>query len=198
MPRLPGASALSSTWATALLLGCSLAVNAALGWKVHALRAYIEELRGDEGLKIGAHVSPISARDTRGAEAKVEYDQKLPLVLYVFRPGCAWCRKNRDNFNALSSQFSGKYRILALSLTNGKDLGEFISENHMTTPVLTDLQPMTVTQYRLGGTPETIVVSPQGMVLKTWVGAYDDATKREVESYFGIHLPGLAATAPPS
>jgi hypothetical protein len=68
----------------------------------------------------------------------------------------------------------------------------------MTVPVITELQPMTVTEYRLGGTPATIVVSPQGVILKTWVGAYDGTVKGQIESYFNAHLPGLTATAPRS
>ncbi len=43
----------------------------------------------------------------------------------------------------------------------------------------------------LGPTPQTIVISPQGKVLKSWVGAYHDKTQREVETEFGVLLPGL-------
>lgn len=41
--------------------------------------------------------------------------------------------------------------------------------------------------YRLGGTPQTIVVSPYGQVVKIWDGAYEGDLKREFE----VGLPGI-------
>lgn len=37
----------------------------------------------------------------------------------------------------------------------------------------------------------TLVISPAGTVLKSWVGAYSGSTRQDVEAYFGIALPGL-------
>jgi hypothetical protein len=46
-------------------------------------------------------------------------------------------------------------------------------------------------KYRLGGTPQTIVISTDGKVLQNWVGAYADKQQMEVEKFFGLTLPGL-------
>ena len=51
----------------------------------------------------------------------------------------------------------------------------------------------TLQSLGLGSTPQTIVVSPEGKVLKVWTGAYDDKLKSEIEDYFGTQLPGLSA-----
>ncbi|MGE0887721.1 MAG: hypothetical protein AB7P14_29725 [Blastocatellales bacterium] len=47
-----------------------------------------------------------------------------------------------------------------------------------------------IEQLGLGSTPQTIVISPEGKVLKNWVGAYG-SSKPEIEAYFGVQLPGI-------
>jgi len=44
---------------------------------------------------------------------------------------------------------------------------------------------------RFTGTPQTVVVSPAGKIIHNWVGVYDEATGSAVQSFFGVHLPGL-------
>ncbi len=189
-------ASLTAARVTPVLLALSIAISVALAWKVHSLRAYVVALHNDTSLAIGTHVSPISAHNLDDSPATVEYGPSVPTVLYIFRPGCGWCQRNRNSFNELCSQVSGKYRVVALSLTRDEDLPRFVRENHMTIPVLADIQPMTVTEYRLGGTPTTIVVSTQGTVLKRWVGAYNEQLKREIEAYFQVHLPRLLDLPP--
>jgi hypothetical protein len=45
--------------------------------------------------------------------------------------------------------------------------------------------------YKLGGTPQTLVVSEDGKVMKNWKGAYMSNIQKEVEDYFHIDLPGI-------
>jgi hypothetical protein len=45
----------------------------------------------------------------------------------------------------------------------------------------------------LGSTPQTIVISPEGRVLKNWTGSYGEQVQAELEEYFQIRLPGLTA-----
>jgi hypothetical protein len=59
-------------------------------------------------------------------------------------------------------------------------------------PVYTNLSEETRSAYRLGSTPETIVVDTDGKVIHAWVGAFTGSTKREIERFFSIHLPSLS------
>ena len=58
--------------------------------------------------------------------------------------------------------------------------------------------PMSRT-FRMGRTPQTIVVSPESRVVKSWHGAYanlyDKATQTEIETFFRVSLPGLSPEA---
>ena len=53
------------------------------------------------------------------------------------------------------------------------------------------LSPETLKTYKLGSTPQTIVISPEGKVLQDWVGAYVGDQKSQVEAFFQVTLPGL-------
>jgi len=59
--------------------------------------------------------------------------------------------------------------------------------------VYTDLSDDTKKAYKMGGTPQTIVVSSDGQVLQNWNGAYTGEQQKQVEEFFGITLPGLKA-----
>jgi hypothetical protein len=58
-------------------------------------------------------------------------------------------------------------------------------------PVFTNIPEQVGRLLRLGSTPETFVVSPDGKLLKVWVGAFRADTASAVESYFETKLPGL-------
>lgn len=81
--------------------------------------------------------------------------------------------------------------MLGLSLSSD-GLQRHVSEAGFSFPVYTDISPDTRTAYHLGGTPDTIVVSVDGKVIKHWQGAYVGLTKEEVESYFGVRLPPVS------
>jgi len=46
-----------------------------------------------------------------------------------------------------------------------------------------------IAAYRLGGTPATIVVSPEGKLLREWKGAYMGDAKHQIEEYFDVSFP---------
>ena len=64
-----------------------------------------------------------------------------------------------------------------------------MTSHGMDFPVYSGLSPSAMDSYRLGTTPETIVVSPNGAVLGTWDGAYTAGTKAALERFFAISLP---------
>jgi hypothetical protein len=46
---------------------------------------------------------------------------------------------------------------------------------------------------KLAATPATFVISVDGRVQKDWAGAYREDTATELEKFFDVRLPGLAA-----
>jgi hypothetical protein len=178
---------------TLVLLVASSSINLLLALKARRLRAVITTLKAEQGLAIGAHVPPIVAQNLAGQTETIRFeDSDRPTLLYVFTASCGWCQKNEANFKALVNQSSGKVRIIGLSLSR-QGLADYVTKTFPELPVYTNLELATTSAYRFGGTPETILVSSDGRVLKVWTGAYMGETLHDIEGYLQVKLPGLAA-----
>lgn len=170
-----------------LLLVASLSLNVYLGWKVKQGGAEPDTAKAVSGMK----VDPITAVDLDGKPFTIAYNGiNKPTVLYVITPSCIWCRRNQANVNRLADAKANDFRFVGLSLAES-GLKEYVAEHHLKFPVYARLPAETVASLGLGGTPQTIVVSPEGEILKVWTGAYIEDLRPEVEAYFGIQLPGL-------
>lgn len=113
-------------------------------------------------------------------------------VLLVFQPNCAWCRENMANWTALLQQADReRFRFLAVS-TRDEGVETYLATypGLATLPVMASPDPDDRLRYRLFDTPQTLVVNPQGIVEETWVGSMGGRLRPEVESYFGVSLPG--------
>jgi hypothetical protein len=138
----------------------------------------------------GAAVPPLPVTSLDGRPQTVSYEGQ-PTVLYVFSPTCPWCRRNIPNLKQLVQSAGARYRFIGLSLDD-KGLAAYVTENQLPMPVYTKISDESRAQYRLGGVPQTIVVSSRGTVLQVWNGAFVGDTQREVEGFFEVALPGLA------
>lgn len=113
-----------------------------------------------------------------------------PTVLYVFTPQCHWCSENLENLKTLAKETNGKYRLIGLSL-NRDGLEDYLQKNKLDFLIYTDIPSGVEAAYKFGGTPQTLVISPEGKVIKNWVGVYTGDVASEVESYFKVNLPRI-------
>jgi peroxiredoxin len=152
----------------------------------------------ERSLQVGKAIPPITARGVGGQPETISYEAtNQRTVLYVFTPACVWCARNMDNLKTLTGREGDRYRFIGLSLSE-EGLPEYIAKNDLKFPVYSGLSPETLRTYKLGGTPQTIVVSPEGKVLQDWAGAYVADRKSQVEAFFHVTLPGLTAIPEPS
>jgi peroxiredoxin len=173
-----------------LFLMCSLFFNLLLSRQVASLKADVQVLRTERQLKIGQLLPSFAARDVHGSPGVVDYrSQDKPTILYVFVPDCDACHRNLLNIKALSDATRENYRFVGLSLTADK-LPDYIKQNNFSFPVYTELPFLMTSKYKLSGTPQTIIVSPEGRVLKNWMGSYEGTLQQEIEDYFHVQLPG--------
>jgi peroxiredoxin len=180
----------TSAIAGALLF--SVALNVVLTVRAGQQRALIDEIRTQYKPLLGQTVPAFTARDAAGVETAIAYGGDLPTVLYVFSPGCGACTKNAEAIGALAAGASSHYRFVGVSLDR-RGLAAYLADHPLPFPVVTDLDPSTVSAYRFGGTPQTIVVSTSGTVLDTWLGAFQADQKTQIERFFGVSLPEVAA-----
>ena len=176
---------------TLLLLVGSATLNVFLAKRVEGLRRDLLYVKSENRLAAGASVQAIEAKDLDGRPTSIAYaNGSRPTVIYVFSPSCRWCAKNLSNIKTLASQVSGQYQFVALSLTTS-NLREYVAGHNFDFPVYSEPAPAAITSYKMGGTPQTIVISEGGKVLKNWYGAYMGGTQKEIEDYFHLRLPGL-------
>ncbi len=142
----------------------------------------------------GISLDPFEVQDLSGKRHLIEFGkpESRPTVLYVLRPGCIWCQRNSRNIALLASHAGARYNFIGLSLA-ASGLDEFIRRNNVQFPVYVNIPSSVSARYRLGSTPETIVVSSTGKVLKSWSGSYtQEPIKADVEHFFALQLPSVA------
>ena len=173
-----------------VILAFSLALNVLLGWKVQSLSNYIESKSRPNKAIEGVTISEISALELDGESKAIACNGGTqPTVLYVFSPTCVWCDRNLNSVKALKNNIEQSYRFIGVSLSDS-GLNEYVSSHQLAFSIYKLPSKETIRQLDLGSTPQTIVISPQGKVLKNWIGAYS-STKPEIEAYFGVQLPGI-------
>ncbi|MBV9760041.1 MAG: hypothetical protein JO340_05715 [Acidobacteriaceae bacterium] len=178
----------------AVILAASLALNVLLAWQLKRSRPAVLQMHG---LAVGEAVPEFRAREViPGASDVIEQirysDAPKGTLIYYFSPNCRWCQKNAANFAALAARVGREYRVV--SYTPDVDgLPKYLLAAHHEAPVFTDDGADIRKTLKLTGTPETLLVSKSGRVVRNWEGAYIPGTQQEIESYFGVRLPGLAS-----
>jgi peroxiredoxin len=178
-----------------LTLAVSVGINVLQARYIGKLLNATEQAAVSGDLEVGAKVPPLQVSDLSGAPITLSYgDVGKPTVLYIFRPSCVWCRGNAGRVAQLTDALSGRYRIVGISLTK-EGLPGFVASHHMTFPVYSGPARSVIKALHLGATPQTIVISPAGVVLGSWDGAYVGGAKAAVERFFGVALrePSLDA-----
>ncbi len=174
-----------------LLLTASLGLNAVVAHRLRRLEARVGPARPPP-LAVGAAVPPIVATGLDGRSDTIAYAGSPRLtVLYVFTPQCGWCAKNMDNFKTLLRAKAQDDRFIGLSLSE-EGVADYVRTHELTLPIFTSLSSETISAYKLGGTPQTLVISPAGRVVKNWSGAWIDKQKADIEAFFQVQLPGLS------
>lgn len=201
-PAPPGSSGRAITFLTAMLV-VSVALNVGLAYRVREFTsaqevqlAKLEALRFKPGTAVPAF-SATRADSTDGATETISYaGMDRPTVLYVLSPTCGWCAKNESSINQLIAEKGDEYRFIGVSLMD-QSAAEYGSSHGFGVPLYTGVSQETKDAYRMGGTPQTIVVSSQGVVLANWNGAYLGKQKEAIEEFFDVRLPDIKLEARP-
>ena len=162
------------------------------GIRIGELEVNLASAQSPGGLTVGTTIRRFVAHDIEGNERTIDFTSPhtRPTIIYVFRPSCGACRLNGEGLAALLEQTRGKYEVVGLSLDR-TGVEQFVAQENMKFPVYTDLSREDIRAYRLGNTPETIVVEPGGKVAGSWVGGFGGPTQSLIERYFAVRLPGF-------
>lgn len=171
-------------------LPCVLLVSLVLN-VVQAER--MRSLSGDAptGLARGTMVPPLRLTSHTGTTADLfDAASHTPTIVYYFAGACRWCERNWDNAVALERATRGRYRFIAVA-AKGEDVTPVASGHALEFDLYPSIDGAQRRALGLTGTPQVVVLSPEGRVLDGWVGAFSGRTLQNVEGYFGVKLPGL-------
>jgi hypothetical protein len=171
------------------LVVVSNAVNVFLAHRVRALEQVISALKAEGQLQPGTVVLPFECVGLDGTKQRMEYEGGLPTILYVFSPHCGWCQKNRRNAKDLATQVKGRWNFVGISLS-AEGLREFMAQDGFPYPVCA-VSADTAKTYKLGGTPTTLLISPDRTVIKVIGGAYTGDTLKEIQAATGAAVTGI-------
>lgn len=143
--------------------------------------------------KPGTKVTPLVVKDVNGKTIAIKYNgEQKPTVLYFFSPSCTWCAYNIDNIKYLEIRIKDKYRLIGISLDRN-NIDKYALKHSITFPIfISEVTPNMQETYGLIQVPQTIVITNDSKLEKSWQGAYHGKVRAEVEEYFNVKLPGIA------
>lgn len=173
-----------------VLLTGSVALNVALASRLRD--ATTRRTTASQGLSVGQVVPPLVGEVRVGSAVRPQrYETRgaQGTLLYFSAATCRWSRSNLPTFIELARKARG-YRVVAVDLT--ADLHD--APSHLDEVpaafVLRNITSETREAVRILGTPETVLLGPDGKVIRTWIGAYvDEQTKKEIASYITREQP---------
>lgn len=187
--RIPAGRVLTGSWMALICLLVSVTVNVLLTVQLQRVRA---ASRPRPPAVPAGVLAPVVLTAHTGARSVLGYGGgKVPVLFYWFSPSCGWCGRNLPNFEALAAQSGGKYRFVPVSTASAGDLAAYAQAHHLDFP-LYSVSPDSAAQYGFRGTPTTLLVSPQGVAIEHWVGAYTGRALVNLEKVLGVNLPGVA------
>ncbi len=184
----------TSAGGTVVLLLClvaSLSLNTWLALRSSPAPSQSRQAGLQEGVVLPA---VLAVKSIDGQATQVPLRGSVPVLLYVMSPTCGWCARNYDNIVALArhEQIAGKYRLVGLS--NHQDaalLRDHLKSYPLPFEVFIIESGDDVSKFYLDVTPQTATVGPDGIVTNAWVGAYTERLRGNIETAFGLTLPGL-------
>jgi cytochrome c biogenesis protein CcmG, thiol:disulfide interchange protein DsbE len=128
----------------------------------------------------GAQAPPFAARvlgGTRTVSLRSEIGH--PVLLTSWATWCVDCRAELPAIERLSRQERERgLRVIGVNINAGSDTGpsRFVSDWHLTFPMLHDTDNSYQTAFNTVGVPESVLIDKRGRIVQVWPGALDVAS----------------------
>lgn len=170
------------------LLGGSLALNVYLG--LHPQTRPVPS-SNPTALTVGARLPKLTGKTLDGRPFEASAADGRDLAVYVFSTTCSWCEKNLDNIRTLASRTWKTHRIVGVSTGPEAGLQNYCRENGINFEVISDVSEQLQKAWSMDGTPQLLIVSRDGRLKKSFMGALDKKNLEDAAAFFSARLPGL-------
>ena len=131
-------------------------------------------------------VPSFTAYDIDGNDISLRYSPEAPRTLLLwFAPGCEPCESNIQFWNEIYNEYSNaeEFRYLGLCVGTPDEAREYINGYDIVFPVMCITDRYIVEIYQGNVLPQTVLISPEGVIIKVWPGALEENNKDEILSY---------------
>jgi len=169
-----------------LLIAGLCVVNGLLIKQNRSLKAAIANQQ-PEFLTPGQQVPSFTANTLSGKRHVVNFADHPKTVFLVFASQCPACERSLPYWRAIKDASDRlQYQIYGIALDNRANTKDLLTSNGLNVEVFGSPSAEFKQLYKLNLTPLTIVIDNQHKVERIWAGAFNENSKREMESYFGI------------
>lgn len=185
------ASTLMISKKAALLFGMLavtiLLLNLMLVQQNRDLKAHAKRVDQLIELNPGTRLPAIEGSNAEGNKIRVGYERETRrTLLLVYSPQCGSCTENMPVWHTLLRRADrDSVRIVGLSILASGAIDYARKHDLNGIETLTEISPKVRTAYRLNLTPQTILISPDGVVEKVWSGVLGDEEREEIERWAG-------------
>jgi hypothetical protein len=174
------------------ILLASLSANVWLGlaWRQQAAVVPTGPPRIYKPPAVGTRVPSLDLRSLDGRTVNIRTIGK-PTLVYSMSPTCQWCMRNTPSIKALANSLKAKFTLVGVSKQRD-GLEDYLKMADPGFEVFTNLDESTLRAFSdLAVTPQTILISGEGVITNVWTGAYQGDDKDDIERVFGVTLPSL-------
>jgi len=155
--------------------------NVILLYKLHAEKKSIETWRKAAELPSGVSLPALRGADLAGQPITLP-DIRNRTLLLVFSTSCGFCEANWPNWQRLIREKPRDVDVALINVSSTVDTGYLARHGVGGYPVMQAVDPQSTLLYRLGPTPQTILIEPGGVVHRVWSGELQPDRTNEVEA----------------
>jgi peroxiredoxin len=117
--------------------------------------------------------------DVYGGRITLDSYRGHPVLLAFWASSCGICRHELPLLSDMSSELNGKgLDILAINVGSTDEARNYLGSNHIHLRSATDPEGAVAQAYRVGGIPKLVLVSSDGKIRRTRIGAASPDTLR--------------------
>jgi hypothetical protein len=182
-------SELAAHWFTAALLVMLAAMvwqNFSLSRANRDLRQRFDSILGTY-VQLGDHLGEIRGNDPSGFQVTKSAIGSTGSLILEVSSTCGICVKNMDAWQRLAQRARTRnIRVIWVSRDPVKQASELVQQYHIKDSMIAEPSHWTWVELKLGAVPQTLVVSPDGIVQKVLLGAIDSQSEQDLARALGV------------
>ena len=138
-------------------------------------------------LKVGDQTGDLALPDLDGKTQKLSQWRGQRVLLNFWATWCAPCRKEMPQLSAAQTRYAG-VQVIGVALDQPQAVRDYLKHTAIDYPILIgiDADPEPTLRFgdRVGGLPYSVLIGPDGRILRTKLGPFDAA---ELKEWLGAH-----------